>query len=189
MSRSILGTLLLALAGTSAVAQTDAEYLKLRDFLDLTVATVILPSSPSKLAATAPFKIYLAIGEDQKGREHLDALIDKWNRGEGAKLGTLEVVVELEHADLIIARYKGDRVTEERAMETILPPTDATRSPTSNAPAMIRRTVVYRPLYVYLIVRTPSALEVAYRHVDRSLNGQDPDGHLVSELKKKIKRR
>ena len=189
MSRSILGTLLLALAGTTAVAQTDAEYVKLRDFLDLNAATVILPSSPSKLTATAPFKIYLATGEDQKGREHLDKLIDKWNHGEASQLGKLEVVVELEQADLIIARYKGDRVTEQRAMETILPPTDATRSPSSNAPAMIRRTVIYRPLYVYLIVRTPSALEVAYQHVDRSLNEQDPDGHLMAELKKKIKRR
>src|SRR3989442_15966423 len=32
-------------------------------------------------------------------------------------------------------------------------------------------------------------LEVAYQHVDRSLNEQDPDGHLMAELKKKIKRR
>jgi hypothetical protein len=188
MYRVALAATFLTLATTNVIAQTDAEYVRLRQWLGVPSTTAILPSSTSKLPAGAALKIYLATGDDEKARQHFAKSIDKLNQNEGKQFSKLEIVTGLEQADLIIARYKGDKITEKRDMPTVLPPTDPTRSPASNAPTMIRQTVTYRPLYVYLIVRTPDALEVAYQHVDRSLDEKDPDGHLFAELKKKIKR-
>ena len=182
MSKPGLAICSLLFVTATAVGQTG-EYGKLREWLGVSPATIILSSSQSKLPAGS-LKVYLATGKDENARSYYASWVEKWNRNEGQKAGLLEVVSDLSQADLIIARFKGDTAVEQRGSIGTVSAIDMKSRPTTNS-----RMQVYRPLYAYLIMRTPDALEVVYRHVDRNSIPTDPDGNLLDELKKKIKRR
>lgn len=181
----------LAFVSSAAVGQTSGEVAKLRQLLNVPPATIIVGSSSSKLPTGIPLKIYVATGKDDSARNRFVKWIDKWNRGEGKQYGTIEVTSDLSQADIVIARYEGDYSIRPRTSIGTVPVIDLKTTPTSNSPKIGTRAYVYRPLYLYLLTRTPDAFEIVYRHVDRNTSKDrlDPNGSLLSELKKKMKQR
>jgi RNA-binding protein YhbY len=184
----VVATFLFAL---TAIGQTDDEYRKLCRWLDVSLTTKILPSSDTKLTANALIKIHVATGTDERARAYYAKWVADWNRGTGQKVGQLAVVQDLMDADLIIVNLKGDKKVEQRGSIGSVPGDGprTTQEATKSTLSVGTHTQIYHPLYAYLLLRTPAALELVYRHVDHSIDGSDPDGKLVNELKKKIKQR
>jgi hypothetical protein len=189
MGKLTLVLISIIVVAATTVGQTNDEYRKLRGWLNVSPGTVVLSSNPSKLPSGTPAKVYLATGKDEAARAYYTRWVEQWNRSEGQRFGLLEVVPDLAQANLIIARLKGDTAVEQRGSIGTVPQIEMNTRPPSSRPTMSTRTQVYRPLYAYLILRTPDALELVYRHVDRSSDASDPDGNLVTALKKKIKQR
>jgi hypothetical protein len=161
--------------------------------LSVPTSTVITPSSSTKLPAGNTLKVYLVIGKDAKADGRLARWIDKWNQDEGRRLGRLEVVSDLAQADVIMARHvvRGDVSAQRRSSIGIGPARNPDTDSISTRPVVTNGQYFHRPLYSYLIVRTPDALAVVYRHVDRGHpdDRSEPDGRLIDELKKKLKAR
>jgi hypothetical protein len=108
MLKLALALVSLAIVSSAAMGQTSEEANRLRQLLNVPSSTIIVSSSSSKLPAGTPLKIYIATGKADAAERRFTQWIDKWNRGEGRRYGTIEVVADLTQADLVIARYEGD---------------------------------------------------------------------------------
>jgi hypothetical protein len=191
MRKTTLALTVLFVAAAAATGQTsDAELTRLRERLDLPGATVIVTSKSSKFPAGSPLNIYVATGQERRAYERITKWIDKWNKGDGKQFGGLLLAPDAAHADVILARYtvREDASVLRRTTIDIGPGRDPTARPATRARA---GTNLYTalPLYSYLITRTPNALLIVYRNVDRSHieDRGDPDGRLLSELGRRLK--
>ncbi|MGB7921629.1 MAG: hypothetical protein WCF57_00155 [Pyrinomonadaceae bacterium] len=191
MFKLALALVSLAIVGSTAIGQTSDEANRIRRLLNVPSDTIIVSSSSSKLPAGTPLKIYMATGEGNGAQRRFAQWIEKWNRGEGQRYGTIEVVSDLAQAHLVIARYEGDYAIAPRTSIGTIPGIGIGNSPSSHISKRGTRAYVYRPLYLYLLTRTPDALAIVYRHVDRynTKDRLDPHGNLLSALKKKMKQR
>jgi hypothetical protein len=105
VTRALLGLALLACAAPAAHAQaTRKELDALRAHLELPAATALGPAAVVALPAARPLRVRLAFGLDLKARENVAAWIAEWNRKDGARLGTVELVAD-GPADVVLARY------------------------------------------------------------------------------------
>ena len=152
----------------------------------------------------AQFRLGVAVNRDTEGRDATDARLPESLARVFACVARVAVIVvvrtavrendEEACARLLSAETGGgvaDGRAEPRGSIGTVPVIDLKTTPTSNGPKIGTRAYVYRPLYLYLLKRTPDALEIVYRHVDRNTpkDRLDPNGSLLSELKKKMKQR
>lgn len=193
MRKFVIAVASLAAMSVTASGQSDEELARLREGINVPAATVVISSRAAKLPAGNTLKVYLAVGRDGKPNSRIANWIDKWNQDEGRRFGRLEVVSDLSQADVIAARHvvRGDASVRRRSSIGIASARNPDTDRISTGPSITTGQYLHRPLYSYLIVRTPDALAVVYRHVDRGHPNDraDPDGRLIDELKKKMKAR
>ena len=82
------------------------EHARLRNQLDVDPSTTIAQADKPDLPVTSPLKIYPATAY-RNIREYFVASIDKWNQKNGNLYGKLEVVSDLEQADISIVVARG----------------------------------------------------------------------------------
>jgi hypothetical protein len=88
------------------------DFARLREQLNVQPSTSVTLAESKDLPAGNPLKIYMAV-EDPKVSESLIEWIGKWNKDNGAKYGTLEVVSNMAKADVYLARYRGSKLIVE----------------------------------------------------------------------------
>jgi hypothetical protein len=96
--------LLLAAAPPLRAQATRKELDALRAHLELPAATDLGPATEVALPGARPLRVRLAFGLDLRARENVAGWIAEWNRKDGQRLGTVEVVAE-GPADVVLARY------------------------------------------------------------------------------------
>lgn len=105
MKRALLGLALLACVAPEARGQANRKELDaLRAHLELPEATALGPAAVVALPPARPLRVRLAFGLDLKARENVAAWIAEWNRKDGARLGTIDLVSD-GPADVVLARY------------------------------------------------------------------------------------
>lgn len=82
------------------------EFSRLRNQLQLDPSTPIVHAEKDDLPAASPLKVYLSVPQEQV-REQLVAWLGKWNHKNGYAYGKLELVSELDQADLSIVVARG----------------------------------------------------------------------------------
>ena len=88
------------------------EFARLREQLNVPPSISVTLVESKDLPAGNPLKVYLAI-EDPKVSESFVEWVNKWNKEDGAKYGTLEVISDMTKADIYLARYRGSHLIVE----------------------------------------------------------------------------
>ena len=83
---------------------TKDEYVQLREALNLPASTPVTLAESNPLPVSGPLKLYLVI--DNPGiRDNFIAWVEQWNKDEGKKYGTIEIVPDFAQADVALVRY------------------------------------------------------------------------------------
>lgn len=88
------------------------DFARLREQLNISPSISVTLAESKDFPAGNPLKIYLAV-EDPKVSASLVEWISKWNKDNGIKYGTLEVVSDIAKADVYLARYRGSKLIVE----------------------------------------------------------------------------
>jgi hypothetical protein len=175
LERSVRAFLLTFVVASAAAAQNTTEELaRLREHLTLPDSTSIKLANSSALPANRPLKVYIATGLDMGVRNNFTKWLDEWNKKDGHKYGTVEIVNELAQADVILARYTvREKVTDRtETYSTPVPATvyDPATNSTVTRPVPRTSSISYSlvPAYAYVIARKPDALEILWRYTGQS---------------------
>ena len=82
------------------------EFFRIRNQLNLDPSTAIAHAEKDDLPAKSPLKVFLAIAYGNV-HQHLVEWIDKWNQKNGDRYGKLEIVSDVEQADIFIVTARG----------------------------------------------------------------------------------
>jgi hypothetical protein len=82
------------------------EYTRLREALMLEPSIPVVLAESSKLPATDPIKIYLAV-EQPHVKDSLIEWVSRWNKEPGVKYGSLELVSDSKQSDISLVIYWG----------------------------------------------------------------------------------
>jgi hypothetical protein len=88
------------------------EFARLRDQLKLASSTPVIKIESNVLPTAKPLKLYLAI-EDPKTAESLVEWVETWNKKDGVKYGSIQIVSDMSEADVLLARYRGSNLIVE----------------------------------------------------------------------------
>lgn len=150
------------------------ELAKLRQHLNIPESISISPAISTNLPEAIPLKIYIATGLDMKVRDNFVKWIEKWNEKDGKKYGLIEIVSEINNADIILARYTNrDQVTSKMVSGTnVVTGTTSTYS------------VSRVPLYSYVLARDSNGLKILWRYTGQTYVKEYSDSG--EELKNQI---
>jgi hypothetical protein len=151
------------LAALPAGAQTTRREIDaLRAHLELPARVRLKPAADLSLPPVRPLRVRLAFGLDLKARDNVARWIDEWNRKDGQRLGTLELVEE-ETADLVLARYtERDKV---RTRTTTGPDLGTSGPAGSRSTPRSRFELDVVPVYAYVVdSRQPAEWTVVWRY-------------------------
>jgi hypothetical protein len=148
VTRALLAVALLASLAPEAHAQvTRKELDALRAHLELPAATALGPAQVVALPRARPLRVRLAFGLDLRARENVAGWIAEWNRKDGGRLGTIEVVAE-GPADVVLARYTDrEKVRTRSTTSPDLSPSGPGRTRTSRT--RVELEVV--PVWTYVV--------------------------------------
>jgi hypothetical protein len=95
----------LALAAPATAQTSKRELDTLRAQLELPAQVKLVPATELVLPPARPLRVRLAFGLDLKARENVARWIEEWNRKDGARLGTVQVVEDgAAPVDVVLAR-------------------------------------------------------------------------------------
>jgi hypothetical protein len=181
-----------ALAAPLAAQTSKRELDALRAQLELPAPVKLVPATELVLPPVKPLRARLAFGLDLKARENMVRWIEEWNRKDGARLGTLQVV-EQAPCDVVLARIT-DR--EKVRTRTVTGPDLGPSGPgtTSRSSTRSRFELETIPVSAYVIdSRAAEEWRIVWRHTgfttleESNSSGRELwDG--VKELLKKRKR-
>ena len=193
MLKLLAACVVLCVLSLATAGQTSrGEIAMLGERLNVPASTSIVNSSAARLPAGASLKIYIAAGKDKTAYTRLAKWAEKWNRNEGARHGTLQVVSDLSQADIVLARFHV-RESAPRPRTTISVGSihDPTRDRNASSPKISTRTYTPTAEYSYLLTRSSDVLTILYGDVDRTYiqDYSDPDGDLLRQLEAQMKKR
>jgi hypothetical protein len=152
-----------ALAAPAAAQTTRKELDTLRAQLELPAEVKLGPATELVLPPARPLRTRLMFGLDLKARENVARWIAEWNRKDGARLGTLQVVEE-GPADVVLARYTNrDKVRTRTIPGPDLGPSGPGATGRSSSRSRFEVNTV--PVYAYVIdSRAPDQWSIVWRH-------------------------
>jgi hypothetical protein len=150
----------------SVLAQTSGdEHDALKKHLEVNDAVQIRLAQDRSLPS-GKLKVFLGIGLDTQLRDNFVRWINDWNRKDGKKFGEIEIVSELQQADIIFARYAmSDRVsnrTDTKPMTTSVYNPNTNQLEQRTIARTYSRSVV--PAYGYVLRRIDNRLDVLSRY-------------------------
>ncbi len=134
-------------SGQTPDRSIDVELQKLRAFLKLPETTRIVPST-APLPKFNPLMVFVATGTETDLYKVFLSRINEWNKKNGLKHGSIEVVSDISAAQVILVWYS------EQIDKMSYPP-DGNSSE--------ERICCPQRAYAYLIVQTPDRLEMLSR--------------------------
>ena len=151
-----------AVAAPAAAQTSKRELDTLRAQLELPAAVKLTPATELVLPPAKPLRVRLAFGLDLKARENMARWIAEWNRKDGARLGTLQVVEE-GAADVVLARLTDREKVRTRTIPgPDLGPTGSSSTPRSNTRSRFELETI--PFSAYIIdSRAPDQWKIVFR--------------------------
>lgn len=193
MLKLLAACVVLCLLSLATAGQTSrGEIARLSERLNVPPSTSIINSSAARLPAGASLKIYIAAEQDKTAYERFVKWADKWNRNEGARHGSLQIVRDLTQADIILARFHvRESIPRQRTTVSVGRVHDPTRDRNASTPKISTRTYAPTAEYAYLLTRSADRLTILYGDVDRTYiqDYSDPDGDLLRQLEARMKKR
>jgi len=156
----------------------DDERAVLRKGFKLSDSAIITEAKGKSLPSDAPLKVCVETILDPNVRQDIINWIAEWNQKDAAKYGKLDIESDSLQAHVSLLRYLHP-----------LPPTDPVSAMTWTDPkGKIHRLI---PVYSYLIIRKPNALEILWRKVDLTYQEEHEFSAklLIDQLKKLMKER
>ena len=156
----------------------DDERAVLRKGFKLSDSATITEVKGKSFPADAPLKVCVETILDPNVRQDVTNWIAEWNQKDADKYGKLNIEPDSLQADVSVLRYLHP-----------LPPTDPISAMTWTDPkGKVHRLI---PVYSYLMVRKPDALEVLWRKVDLTYQEEHEFSAklLTEQLKKLMKER
>ena len=152
-----------AVAAPAAAQTSKRELDTLRAQLELPAAVKLTPATELVLPPAKPLRVRLAFGLDLKARENMARWIAEWNRKDGARLGTLQVVEE-GAADVVLARLTDREKVRTRTIPgPDLGPTGSSGTPRSNRSSRFEIETI--PVSAYIIdSRAAGQWSIVWRH-------------------------
>jgi len=151
-----------AVAAPAAAQTSKRELDTLRAQLELPAAVKLTPATELVLPPAKPLRVRLAFGLDLKARENMARWIAEWNRKDGARLGTLQVVEE-GAADVVLARLTDREKVRTRTIPgPDLGPTGSSSTPRSNTRSRFELETI--PFSAYIVdSRAPDQWKIVFR--------------------------
>jgi hypothetical protein len=188
--RIVITVITFLLLAASVTAQTMNEELdRLREHLGVPQTTQVELASQSTLPAKTPLKVYVATGLDGNVRDKFREWIEKWNNDEAKKLGALVQVSEIADADIILSRYTLEEKATTRTYSTVGSGTVYNPATNGTVTRPVTRTYSYDlvPVYLYIISRGETGLEILWRETNRTWPGDyRSGGHTLRDEFKKM---
>lgn len=181
-----------ALASPAAAQTSKRELDTLRAQLELPAAVKLAPATELALPPAKPLRVRLAFGLDIKARENVTRWIGEWNRKDGARLGTLELVDDgAAPVDVVLARVT-DR--EKVRTRTVSGPDLGPSGPgtTSRSSTRSRFEIETIPVSAYIVdSRAGDQWTIVWRHTGyTTLEESNSSGReLWDGLKEMLKKR
>jgi hypothetical protein len=153
-----------AAVAAPATAQTSKRELDtLRAQLELPAAVKLTPATELVLPPAKPLRVRLAFGLDLKARENVARWIEEWNRKDGARLGTIQVIEE-GAADVVLARVTDrEKVRTRTVSGPDLGPSGS--GTTSRSSTRSRFEIETIPVSAYIVdSRAPDQWSIVWRH-------------------------
>jgi hypothetical protein len=152
------------------------EIIQLREHLGLTEQAKILPStSPSLGTIRGPLNVFIATGLDMKVHDNFIRWIEKWNKsGDANKYGSLNLVSDIDHAEIVLARYTLN--IQARSQTASYPSVGTVYDPATNSiiSRPTQRTYSYStvPVFAYVLRREGVNYEILSRYSDSASLGE-----------------
>jgi hypothetical protein len=153
----------LALAAPASAQTSKRELDALRAQLELPAPVKLVPATELVLPPAKPLRVRLAFGLDIKARENMARWIGEWNRKDGARLGTVEIV-ENGAADVVLARVTDREKVRTRSIPgPDLGPTGSSGTPRSNRGSRFEIETI--PVSAYILdSRAADQWTIVWRH-------------------------
>lgn len=135
-------------------------------------------ASSSNLPVKTPLKVYVATGLDIKVRDKFAEWIQKWNKDEAKKLGNLEQVSDITDAEIILSRYTLQEKVSPQTTSSVGSATVYDPATNNTVTRPVTRTYSYDlvPVYLYVIARGETGLEILWRETTRTSIGDFRSG-------------
>jgi hypothetical protein len=181
MRNPIFALLALLFIYSSAAGQIkEAEATAIREALQLPASTSLTVIKSNVVPDGIPLRIYLAGAVSGAFTSDLSGWIEKWNKMDGPKYGTLEIATDLANSEVCLVRI----------IQT-WPMTDRERTALEASASFLQIKGSAIALgYSYLIVRRPISLEIVWRQAEIIIEPGSNSAHWFSdELKKRLRAR
>lgn len=186
MKKAGLALIALSALGFSIQAQRSASDIeRLRDEIGLPQTTAI-STRKAPLTASGPFRIFLAIRHNEEIARDFEAWVADWNIAGALQYGRLEIVDDIEKADLAVTQYRFgvSRFVREDAVGLKLgkaEPAGEKRDEfvlarVGSSPVYAKSTArsLLVPVYSYLVTRGPRGWNINYSRADDSFSDENP---------------
>ncbi len=162
-ARAVVALLAAAAAAPASGQTTRKELDTLRAQLELPEQVKLAPATEVVLPPGRPLRARLAFGLDLKARENVARWIEEWNRKDGVRLGTLQLVDD-GPADVVLARYTDrEKVRTRTVTGPDLGPSGPGPSRRSSTRSRFELDTI--PVYAYVIdSRRPDQWTIVWRH-------------------------
>ena len=187
MRHLINASLTVLIACCSASAQIrDEESSAIREALGLPASTAVAAGKSDVVPEAVPLKVYAAGAVNDAFRSSLSVWVAEWNKKDGRKYGTLEVIGDRAEADLLLVRVNQSWPLTERDKQMLVGFVAG-----ANFLGVKGDGSSLTLGYSYLIVPKPAALEIIWRQPGPARAGQPTEyaGGFSEELKKRLKAR
>lgn len=171
--KSLTILFILVLSFTVFGQSVNDELNRLREHLGVSPGTKITVASSLDLPDKKPLNIYVATGLDIYVKERFVEWADEWNKKDGKKLGMVNLVSDLDAADLIFVRYTLQDQVSTQTNSVVVP--RSVYNPATNTmvttPVAVNRSASVVPVYLYIISKKAEGLEILWRESDQTNTG------------------
>ena len=204
MRNICFGLLAAAVFAVSALGQTSSgDIERLREEAGMPDSARILKSS-TRLPVQGPVKIHLTIHHDPDIEQDFTNWVGEWNRTNGSRYGELQIVADIEQADMaaVIFRTGASRVVREDSVAFKVGKVDQPhdrgtdftwqKASTDRVEAKTTIKTLPVPVYSYFLARGPNdAWHLNFSRLDEAVSGERPfpERRLRGEIERALKKR
>lgn len=203
MAKVILTFFVAAFLSASHFGQTSKKDIeRLKEEVGLPSSALVLKQRRA-VAKNDPTKVFFVVDDSRVSEEDFKTWVDEWNRSKAASFGTLQIVSDIDDADVAAVLFRSGaakvvreesvglnigRVEPQRQNNDVLVLTEVGNSRV-NAKSSVR--TLPSPIYTYLIVRGANAAwHLNYSRVDEVIaENPFPERRLQNVLENALKDR
>jgi hypothetical protein len=160
---------------SSAKPLAPHERAYLLEVLRLSPQTLIEWRS-NKLPPKSSHKLFLGSRFDFVFEAEIKTWVRKWNEGKEGKATRLQIIEDIQQADIVLVRFQNIQETVEETT------TSDTSQPAAQIGGSVKLTIIRLPVYSYLLIPKSSGYEILWRQRKMIERDAPPKKNLASDL-------